>query len=224
MKRLALIVALLPCAAPSLNAQEKLLASQPDTVAFSYKFPGVPVPEWGIEIYRDDKGRYWEASPAIEANPAGKTWRDIEVSEPTRRRMLSAYPAVLAGKCETRTKNVANSGRKELTYAFGTAMNSCVFNISDDKGVTASLETFMAVAETIQLGEQLEEKHRYDRLGLDAVMTTLLDELKDGRAIELPNIVRTLKRLADDPEVLQRVRSRAVTLLGTLPGYAPSPR
>ncbi len=62
-------------------------------------------------------------------------------------------------------------------------------------------------------GRRLEFLHRYDRLGLDAEMISLANEVQAGRAMELGTIAPTLDAIADDTAVMQRVRLRAEKLL-----------
>jgi hypothetical protein len=73
--------------------------------------------------------------------------------------------------------------------------------------------SFIAIAYTLDGGRRLEFLHRYDRLGLDAEMTSLAREAEAGRALELGTISQTLTVIADDMAVMQRVRLRAVKLL-----------
>jgi hypothetical protein len=71
----------------------------------------------------------------------------------------------------------------------------------------------MGIAYTLDEGRRLEFLHRYDRLGLDAEMITLSQEVDAGRALELGTIAPTLAAIADDTAVLQRVRLRATRML-----------
>jgi hypothetical protein len=93
-------------------------------------------------------------------------------------------------------------------------------------GATA---TFLAIADTMQRGERLQHELRYDRLGLDAEMESLVDAQKSGSAIEIGNIASILQTLVSDDHVIDRVRRRAARLLQDtgLPvpaGYDPSER
>jgi len=55
--------------------------------------------------------------------------------------------------------------------------------------------------------------HRYDRLGLDAEINVLSQEVEAGRALELETISETLAAIADDQAVIQRARFGAARLL-----------
>jgi hypothetical protein len=71
----------------------------------------------------------------------------------------------------------------------------------------------MEIANTVQAGVELDRLHRYDRLGLDAVMRRLAADVKEHRAVEVIAIQPTLQRLAEDEAVMERVRARAQELL-----------
>ncbi len=74
-------------------------------------------------------------------------------------------------------------------------------------------ETFQAIAETLDLGRKLDFEHRFDRLGLDATMAKLAEDVDSGSAKEVVTIAATLRSIARDSEVLDRVRLRAARLL-----------
>ena len=122
--------------------------------------------------------------------------------------------------CESKAKNIANSGAKTLSYSGPDGAGSCTYNYSENKDVEALTETFQGIALTLEEGRELERLHRYDRLGLDAAISYLTDEVSAGHALEIGNIEATLRSLVDDAEVMQRVRTRADKLLLLIPGAA----
>ena len=71
----------------------------------------------------------------------------------------------------------------------------------------------MGVSETIREGARLELLLQHDRLGLDQETEFMVDAVKDGRLRQIGVIRDILERLADDPEVMDRVRKRARVLL-----------
>ena len=72
---------------------------------------------------------------------------------------------------------------------------------------------FQAIAMTMEEAAKLDHLHRFDRLGLDAELGTFVQSVRDGRAIEVGNIAATLRSLASDTDLLERVRLRAAELL-----------
>lgn len=187
-------------------------ATQPVAVNFDFEMQGLPVPHWSIEIEPNGEGRYRDLS-----SPNGgtaETKRSIRVGAATRRRLDGGFEKVGSGNCEKNVKNVANTGTKTIAYrnAAG-AWVSCTFIYTEDKGLEAAATAFQAIAQTLQEGDRLEHSHRFDRLGLDAEMDELTQEIAQGEAIEIGNISPVLQSIADDERVMERVRRKAARLL-----------
>ncbi len=114
--------------------------------------------------------------------------------------------------CESRLK-VAFQGWKKLSYTGPEGSGSCTFNFSKDKEIEALGDSMSAVAETILEGARLELLLQHDRLGLDKEMEFLVDAAGNGQAQQICAIREILVRLAEDDEVMERVRKRARLLL-----------
>ncbi len=89
----------------------------------------------------------------------------------------------------------------------------CAFNYAKDKEIQWLGESLVAVAGGIVEGARLETLLQHDRLGLDKETEYVVEAAGDGRMQQLGTIREILERLADDPEVMDRVRKRARTLL-----------
>ena len=76
----------------------------------------------------------------------------------------------------------------------------------------------MAVASTVVEGARLEILLEHDRLGLDKEMDFIMEAAGDGRVQQILAIRPILERLADDPEVMERVRKHAKVLLARAQG------
>jgi hypothetical protein len=179
---------------------------------------------WKVRLQADGAGMYSEGAPAPDAKQMPLT-----VSAATLERLRQGEHAAKSGKCETKAKNVARTGEKTIRYEAADKTAECTFNYSDDTGLMGATATFQAIADTIQRGERLQHDLRYDRLGLDAEMESLVAAQKDGSAIEIGNIASVLQTLVSDDHVIDRVRRRAARLLQDtgLPvpaGYDPSER
>jgi hypothetical protein len=116
-------------------------------------------------------------------------------------------------ECASKLKNIADTGKKTLTYAGADGSGSCVYNYSENKSIDTLTNEFLAIAYTIDEGRRLEFLHRYDRLGLDAEMITFGQEFDAGRALELGTITPTLAAIAGDTALIQRVRVKAQKML-----------
>ena len=183
---------------------------------------GLPVPHFSMLIREDGTGSY-QAEQA--ARSAGDTGQRGEAAQHIDRTMTIG-PAMVAKifraarsadrfhtECASKARNIADTGTKTLTYAGADGSGSCTYNYTENKPVVALTEIFLGIAYTMDEGRQLEFLHRYDRLGLDAEMNSLAQEVKEGRALELGTIALTLHAIATDTAVIQRVQLEAARLL-----------
>jgi hypothetical protein len=183
-----------------------------ETITFDFERDQLKPPAWGFEIHLDGVGRYYDRPTISGSDPSTNQWQDITVSAPTME-ILKAGAARGDQACESKTKNIAKTGKKTLIYWHGDVPFRCEFNYSDVDGVARAAEAFQSMASTLQVGEELKRRHRYDRLGLDNEIDFLADEVKAGRAIELQNIAPILRSIAEDERVMERARRKAARLL-----------
>jgi len=195
------------------------------SVSFHFMRGGVQPGRYTIELDPEGKGFYWEGQPDYDLQevPPG-TAHTISVSRAALTTISEALGTVSSGNCETRRKNVAQSGRKTIVFLGRETSPQCEFNYSDDERVNAAAVVFESVSETIQFGERLKREHRFDKLGLDAELDSLIEESKGGRAMELQNIAPLLQSLVADDTLMDRVRSKAQRLLDQPSGDASAER
>jgi hypothetical protein len=191
-------------------------------VSFQIERPGLAVPKFTIQVREDGSGRYQAEQterPATLTSMRGEAAQHIDrtlvLSAATTAKIFKAAHELndFNMDCTSKAKNVADMGKKTLSYAGADGHGSCVYHYSENKSVGMLTDTFLAIAYTMDEGRKLEFLHRYDRLGLDEEMITLSQQVEDGRALELGTISQTLAALADDMAVLQRVRTRATKML-----------
>ncbi len=200
----------------------------PSTAAASVRFvidrAGVETPHFSFSV-RDDGSGHYEATtspPTLSsrytsavAAPAEKVSQAIQLSRATTTKIFAGAHAddLFRMICNSKAKNIADTGRKSLSYEGPDGTGVCVYNYSENKSVTALTDLFLGMAYTIQEGRRLEFRHRYDRLGLDAEMGSLVAQADAGRAPELGLIAPVLQSLVADGDLLERVRERAAKLL-----------
>jgi len=217
-----LSIVALPCA--SLRAQQPA----GDVLVFHFVRPGLPVPEFTFNLNQDGSGTY--AASYVSSAPTSKyapqytgvptappvqTTRPITLSAKTTSLLFerARNPEGIRAGCESKVKNIADTGSKTITYTTAQGSTHCTYNYTENKTVAAITETFQAIAETLDEGRTIEQAHRYDRLGLDHQLSILSDNVRDGRAVEVATIAQVLQSLCDDTQVMDRVRKRAATLL-----------
>jgi hypothetical protein len=193
-------------------------------VSFQFERAGLPVPRYTLEIHEDGTGRYQADESASVPNQSSSAPQYVGGKHIDRPIVLSPTTVAKIFKqaraldhfnitCTSKAKNVADTGKKTLTYIGSDGRGSCVYNYSDNKNVTALSDMFLAIAFTMDEGRRLEFFHRYDRLGLDAEITSLEHEAGEGRALEMGTIAPTLASIEGDTALIQRVRLKAGKLL-----------
>jgi hypothetical protein len=200
------------------------LADAGSVLVADYSNPGLSPAHWVLTIHPDGSGHFrsergdapLDVSAGIQ--PANVD-RDIRVSGEFAGRLFDTIHQRknLNLDCESHMK-VAFQGWKKLTYNGPDGTGSCTFNYSKDKDIESLGESLVAVAGAIVEGARLEILLQHDRLGLDKEMDYLMEAAEDGRVQQVCTIRGILQRLADDPEVMERVRKRARVLLARSQG------
>jgi hypothetical protein len=188
------------------------------------------VPKFILSVREDGTGTYQgeEAAPPSRypgvSSPPEPIDREISLSSATTRKIfaLARESHLFNLHCASKAKNVADTGKKTLSYQGSDGEGSCTFNYSDSKSVTELTGMMQDIAATMDEGRELERLHRYDRLGLDAAMNFLVQQVSEGHALELSLIQTTLRSIAADTNVIQRVRTKASALLASIPAEMQS--
>jgi len=197
-------------------------AKAPAQVSFQFDRTGLPVPRFTLSLHEDGTGTYKADQAEIPATPTSMRGqaaqhidRSVNLPPGTVTKIFKAARALnyFNIECASKAKNIADTGKKTLAYTGADGSGSCTYNYSENKSVDTLTSSFLAIAYTMDEGRRLEFLHRYDRLGLDAEMISLGQELEAGRAMELGNISPVLASIADDTAVIQRVRLRAQKML-----------
>ena len=207
--------------------------SQDGIIAFHFVNPGLPVPDFTLTIHEDGRGtytatyiapppdsRYGPSYVAANATPATtKVTQAIVLTPATTAQLFERVRSTdhFHNGCESKARNIANTGAKTISYTGPDGTAQCTYNYSENKAVAGLTDTFQGIAATLDEGRTLDLKHKYDRLGLDREMAALIDAIHEGRAVEVATIAPVLQSLRDDPQVMERVRKRAAGLLEANP-------
>jgi hypothetical protein len=224
--RIVLGVALVVCPASAFaqTAEPPTTASAKTQTEVSFQFDrtGLPVPRFTLRLREDGTGSYQAdqvevaaTATSMRGQAAQHIDRPVNLSSGTVAKIFKGARALnhFNIECASKAKNIADTGKKTLSYAGPDGSGSCAYNYSENKSVDTLTNTFLGIAYTMDEGRRLEFLHRYDRLGLDAEMTSLAQEAEAGRALELGTISPTLAAIVDDTAVIQRVRLRAQKML-----------
>lgn len=193
----------------------------PAKIQFSLDRAGAGGAQYTLTVAESGEGLYLPhltpaASLEIKATPETDA-REIRASQAVVTKLFAAVPMVEGGRCETHNKNIAKTGVKIMRYSGAGREAQCTFNYSDDDRVNDAVTAFEGLAETLQMGDRLRAKLRFDRLGLDGELEGLQTAVTEGRALEVGNIAPVLKSIAEDERVMDRARRRAERLLQGVP-------
>jgi len=214
--------AALSWASQSAAPQDLSSDKPPAEVTFAFERPGLDVPQFSFELREDGSGFYRaqqaEKPPtntSIRGEAAQRIERSLTLSAPMVTQIFSAARQLQSFNipCASKLKNIADTGKKTLSYIGVDGKGSCIFHYSENKTVAKLTDDFIGIALTLDEGRRLDFLHKYDRLGLDAEMILLVDEVQAGQALELGTISHTLTSIAEDTALIQRVRSKAQQLL-----------
>jgi hypothetical protein len=188
-------------------------------VVLDFTNPGLNPSHWTLKFHPDGSGHFrsemgTEPQGGLKEIDAPNVDRDVQLSASFATHVFEVAERhkFFNQECESHLK-VAFQGWKKLSYEGPDGQGSCTFNFSKDKDIEALGDSLGAVAETILEGARLETLLQHDRLGLDREMEFLVDAAGNGRAQQICAIRGILVRLAQDDEVLERVRKRAKLLL-----------
>jgi hypothetical protein len=211
----AAVISALPC-----TIQAQAPAAQDGVFTADFSNPNIAPSHWVLTLRRDGSGHF-HAEGAKDGVPLKKTGievpsedRDVQLSKEFTAQVftLAQQHNWFNENCESRAK-VAFQGWKKISYSGPEGQGSCTFNYSQDKQIQELGESIIGVAETLHEGAKLELLLVHDRLGLDREMEYITDGTKEGRLREIVVIRDILQRLAQDDELLERVRKRARNLL-----------
>ncbi len=196
-----------------------------------YSNPGLTPSHWILTLHPDGSGHFHsDRRNATAAGAAGGSQesatenstgihlpdvdRDVKVSASFAANVFQTVRQhhLLNTDCDSHLK-VAFQGWKKLSYSGPEGTGSCEFNYAKDKDIETLGDSLIAVSGTILEGVRMEMLLQHDRLGLNSEMDYVEEASKDGRLQQLVAIRGILERVADDPNVMVRVRRRARALM-----------
>jgi len=141
--------------------------------------------------------------------------RPIEIDESLRTDLFryARSHGFFNSRCSSDRSGLAFTGNKTFAYSGPDGNGSCSFVWASDPVLQRISDQLGAVAFTIEEGRRLDVEVRHDRLGLDAELEALQDAVKDQQAADLPNIASELQAIAENQQVMDRARKRALALL-----------
>ena len=214
-------VFLLLLTASTLSAQAPAPAAVPApaqaTITYIFDWPqGIPWTKFSIDVQSDGKAHF-NGTPHPEANNSDTdpVQQDFTMSAGNRERIFDLAQKLnyFQGDLDAHIKHIAQTGQKTLQYQSPQAHGSATFNWSQNPDVKELTQVLTGIATTIDYGRKLEFQYRFDKLGM-ADRLKELEELKANQEVaELHLITPILRKIADDPNVMNIARQSAQHLL-----------
>ncbi len=203
---------------PRLNPNQ---AGQPEKtppqISFTLDFPQANPPFYNIAI--DSSGRAEFKSTPMPKNEGEPYEVKFLASEPTRTRIFEIARQLnyFQGNYDYTKSKVAFTGTKTLVFKNGDEEHQTTYNWSENPQLQELTKLFQDIAETMNLGRQLEDKYRFDKLGVDAILKLIAQDAHDNRLAELQVLQPILSRIAKDPGMMNISRRLAESLLAKMP-------
>ena len=199
------------------------------TVSFSCNFPGSNPPHYGFSVSATRQASYTsdgklnaakDSAPDPDSDAPssddGPFRMDFTLSPATSAHIFALAKAAhyFEGNIDSKKKNIASTGEKTLSYGEAGKTNIASYNYSLIPAVQELTTLFQNLSSAVEFGRRLDYEYRYQKLALDEEMKRMEDTttLQDVGP-DLPATAPVLKKIADDPTVINSVRARAMRLL-----------
>jgi len=219
-------IGLLLLSAVRLSAQTPApaVSSQP-SVRFSFEWvQGFPWQSYSIAVQTDGKSHFEGVPHADETNDSDTYRQDFTISDANRQKIFELAQKLnyFQGDYDSHLKHIAQTGKKTLQYQSPQVNGSTTYNYSQNSDVEQLTHLFEGIAMTIDCGRKLAFQYRYDKLGMDQRLKELEDLQASHGVEELQIIAPMLRKIANDPNLMNISRESASRLLVIIdqPGVA----
>lgn len=186
------------------------------TVSFDLYWEAATPQNYTITVDAMGASHYVSRNPtrAAQDNPEEYDLH-FTMSGPSRDRVFNLTRELnyFQGQFDYKQHKIANTGTKTLHYTDATRDNSTSYNWSENKSIQELTRLFQGISNTLQSGERLKFKKRFDKLGLEKELKGMEDLSQNKDLAELQIIAPILQNIADDTSVLHVARERAKRLL-----------
>ncbi len=207
---------------PLIQAQQV-----PPTVTFTCDFPGSEPAHYEVTVSSDGHGSYSSRSEprsspdsedASDSHSAGESevYRaDFAVSQSTAGRIfdLAKRARYFEEELDSGKKNLASTGAKTLSYKAPGTSTHASYNYSPIPSIQDLTAIFQSLSGTLEFVRRLEYDLRYQKLALDQELKRMEEMAGAGSLSELSAAAPILRKIADDPTIMNVSRTRAQRLL-----------
>lgn len=215
------VLLILPILALSMSAPAQQTAIP--TVTFHCDFPGSDPAHYGISVSSDGQASYisdGKLTPDSDSSEPDTVDFNLPQTSLSQVFDLTKKAHYFEGDVDSRKKNIASTGEKTLTYKDAQRSVSVTYNYSLIPAVQELTTLFQNLSSTLEYGRRIEYDHHYQKLALDEELKRMDDASSRGGLGDVTVIAPILKKVVDDPSVVNGARARAQRLLehaGTVP-------
>lgn len=194
------------------------------TIRYSFDWSqGFPWQKYTIDVQSDGKAQFHGTPQADGSYDTDPYEQDFTMSATNRQKLFdyAKWLNYFQGDFDSHLKHVAKTGTKTLQYDSPQEKGSTTFDYSQHPEIQQLTRLFTGIATTIDYGRKLAFQYRFDKLGMNQRMKELEQLQKDGNVEELQIIEPTLRKIVDDPNMMNISRQSATRLLRTLGPPAP---
>jgi hypothetical protein len=192
-------------------------------VSFSCDFPGSDPSHYGILVSSDGHASYISDGKLTPDSDSGDPFTiDFTMPQPTLSNIfdLAKKANYFEGEIDSKKKNIASTGQKSLMYKDAQRNTSANYNYSAIPAVQELTTIFQNLSVTLEFGRRLEYEHHYQKLAIDEELKKMDDLATRNDLGDVAVIAPILKKIVDDPSVVNGARARAQRMLDRAPAAA----
>jgi hypothetical protein len=189
------------------------------TVTYECEWAAYTPQHYSLTVKPDGSTHYSSSSPQPAQNASDAADEDYQqdfvVSPATRDAIfqLAEQAGYFNGDFEFHKHRVAQTGKKTLAYSDATRHYQTVFNYSENAAIDRLVHIFAGISMTLQHGRKLQFLRRFDKLGLEAELKFIEQDVESDNLVELQLIAPLLENIVADKAILNIARQRAERLL-----------
>lgn len=186
------------------------------TVGFTLDFQGANPSHYEIVVSNDGTGSYSSNGQlSQDAEPADPAALKFTLSDNIRHQIfdLAKKTNYFKSNIDSGHKNIANTGKKVLTYKDADHNSQATYNYSPIPAIQDLTGIFQGLSATLEFGRRLTYFKKYEKLALDDDLKRMEQMQREKNLGDLQAIAPVLNEIANDSSVMNVSRARALRLL-----------
>ncbi len=202
-----------PKISPRTPAEKQL-----PVITFEYVFDGAQPPHYGLAVEADGRAAYRSddsASPQPGDADSPPYLVNFQMSGANAQKIFDLAKALnyFQGDFDFRAGKIANMGAKTLTFTDGDVRHKTTYNYSQNQSLQQLTALCQGIGNALEYRRRLERLYRYEKLGLEAELKRMEEDVKQNYVAELQVDESILRQIAGDATVMNISRRRAENIL-----------